>query len=122
MLFRSELLHDWLEAEGYQVLTADNLHAGFAAVRSQPPNAILLDIQLGGDDGLSLVSWLRRQPALQHIPVIAVTAHAMLSEQKRILEAGCNDILSKPINFRLLRECLERRLAAYGNEVFRERL
>jgi DNA-binding response OmpR family regulator len=47
----SELLRDWLEVEGYEVATAADLNAAFAAVRSQPPNAVLLDIQLGSEDG-----------------------------------------------------------------------
>ena len=85
-----ELLCDWLEAENYQVASAANLEQAFAAVQEKPPGAVLLDVQLGDQDGLSLASWIRKQPKLCHIPVIAVTAHAMVTEQERIFQAGCN--------------------------------
>lgn len=103
-----ELLCDWLEAEGYDVLTAADLDAGCAAVKSHNPDAVLLDVQLGGEDGLGLAAWMRQQPQLRHIPVIAVTAHAMVTEQQRILQAGCNAYISKPVDFQLLREQLHR--------------
>jgi CheY-like chemotaxis protein len=51
---------------------------------------------------LSLAKWIRREPKLRHIPVIAVTAHAMVTDQERIIEAGCNACISKPIDFKLL--------------------
>src|SRR5713226_9495292 len=84
-----ELLCEWLDAEGYEVVTAADLKTGFEAVEKEHPHAVLLDVQLGADDGLSLAAWLRQQPALRNIPVIAVTAHAMLTERERILQAGC---------------------------------
>ncbi len=106
-----ELLSDWLETEGYEVMFAEDLNAAFAAVHRHQPHAVLLDVQLGADDGLSLASWIRQQPNLLHIPVIAVTAHAMVTEQQRILQAGCNTCLSKPVDFKLLRDQLHRWLA-----------
>ncbi|SRR5712692_2617074 len=106
-----ELLCDWLEAESYQVASAANLQQAFAAIQERPPDAVLLDVQLGNQDGLSVASWIRQQPALSHIPVIAVTAHAMLTEQERIFQAGCNAYVPKPVDFKLLTEQLERWLA-----------
>jgi CheY-like chemotaxis protein len=85
----SELLRDWLEVEGYETLIAPDLNTAFAAVRSQHPDAVLLDVQLGTDDGLLLASWMLEQPMLCLIPVIAVTAQATVAEQRRILESGC---------------------------------
>ncbi len=79
----SELLRDWLEVEGYEVTVATDLNAAFAALRNQAPNAVLLDVQLGTEDGLSVASWMREQPVLSEVPVIAVTAQAMLSDQQR---------------------------------------
>jgi CheY-like chemotaxis protein len=107
-LANRELLCDWLEAEDFQVLAAENLEEGFAAFAIQPPQAVLLDIQLGSEDGLSLAKWIRREPKLRHIPVIAVTAHAMVTDQERVMQAGCNACVSKPIDFKLLTEELER--------------
>lgn len=103
----SELLRDWLEVEGYQVLIAADLNAAFAVLESHQPSAVLLDIQLGTDDGLSLASWMRQQPVLCQIPVIAVTAQAMVTEQQHILESGCNSIVSKPIDFKVLQDQLQ---------------
>jgi CheY-like chemotaxis protein len=103
----SELLHVWLEAEGYAVLMAADLNAAFAAVRTQHPSAVLLDIQLGTADGLLLASWMREQPVLSKIPIIAVTAQAMATEQRHILQSGCNGIVPKPVDFSVLREQLQ---------------
>lgn len=107
-LANRELLCDWLEAEDFQVLAAENLEQGFAAFAIQPPQAVLLDIQLGSEDGVSLAKWIRRESKFRHIPVIAVTAHAMVTDQERVIQAGCNACISKPIDFKLLAEELER--------------
>ena len=107
-----ELLCDWLETEGYEVVTSTDLKAGFDALHNNPPHLVLLDVKLGAEDGLTLASWMRQQPELQHIPVIAVTAHAMVTEQGRIFQAGCNAIVSKPVDFKLLREHLQGTLSS----------
>jgi CheY-like chemotaxis protein len=103
-----ELLSDWLEVEGFEVVSAENLEQARAALKSRELHAVLLDVQLGADDGLTLATWLRNDPALRNIPVIAVTAHAMITDQERVLRAGCNASVSKPISFPLLREQLDR--------------
>jgi two-component system cell cycle response regulator DivK len=110
----AELLTEWLKTEGYEVLSATDLNTAFNAVQKLRPHAVLLDVQLGAENGLSLATWMRQQPALRHIPVIAVTAHAMVSERDRILLAGCNAYIPKPVDFRLLRENLERWLDTSG--------
>jgi CheY-like chemotaxis protein len=107
-----ELLCDWLEAESYQVASAANLEQAFAAIQEMPPDAVLLDVQLGDQDGLSIAWWIRKQATLSHIPVIAVTAHAMVTEHERIFLAGCNACVSKPVDFRLLRQQLEQWLVS----------
>jgi len=106
-----ELLCDWLESEGYQVTSASALDQAFDAIKKLPPDAVLLDVQLGDQDGLSMASWMRRQPALSHIPIIAVTAHAMVTEQERISQAGCNACVPKPIDFKVLTQQLQQWLA-----------
>ena len=102
-----ELLSEWLEGQGYEVSTASDLKGSFAALQHKPPDAVLLDVRLGAEDGLALAAWVREQPALNHIPIIAVTAHAMLTEKDRILRCGCNAYVSKPVEFELLRKLLE---------------
>jgi len=103
-----ELLQDWLETEGYEVWSAPDLEAGYKALAMDPPDVVLLDINLGGENGLDLVAWMRRKADLYSIPVIAVTAHALATEQARILQAGCVACLSKPLDFKDLREQLGR--------------
>ena len=103
-----ELLRDWLEVEGYEVWCAADLKESYEVFSKRRPDAILLDINLGKDDGLDLLAWMLQKTETREIPVIAVTAHALVAEQERILEAGCGACLSKPIDFRLLREELNR--------------
>jgi len=103
-----ELLADWLEVEGYEVWSAANLKASYEFFSKRLPDAILLDINLGSENGLDLLVWMRQKPELGHIPVIAVTAHALVAEQQGVLQAGCRACLSKPINFKRLQEELKR--------------
>jgi CheY-like chemotaxis protein len=111
-LVNRELLCVWLETEGYDVASAEDLKAAFAAVQSQPPHAVLLDIQLGDEDGATFATWVRQQDSsLREIPIIAVTAHAMTTERQRILQAGCNACVSKPIDFQGLKDQLNAWLA-----------
>jgi CheY-like chemotaxis protein len=101
-----ELLCDWLESEGFEVVAAENLNQSYVALKNQRLDAVLLDIQLGREDGLSLVRWVRQEHKLSQIPVIAVTAHAMVTDHRRVMEAGCNACLSKPVDFKTLGKML----------------
>ena len=101
-----ELLCDWLESEGFDVVNAENLEQSYAAFDTGAPHAVLLDVQLGREDGLSLARWIRQRQKLRHIPVLAVTAHAMVTEQQRVIQAGCDACISKPVDFKSLRQQL----------------
>jgi len=103
-----ELLRDWLEVEGHEVWSAADLKASYEVFSKRLPDAVLLDINLGSENGLDLIAWMRQKPELGQVPVIAVTAHALVAEQERILKGGCKACLSKPIDFQLLREELDR--------------
>lgn len=103
-----ELLCDWLEAQGYQPFAAENLQQVFTAFKRLLPDAVLLDVQLGTEDGLSLARWIRQQPHLFHLPILAVTAHAMVTDHEGVIEAGCNACISKPVDFKLLNKQLDR--------------
>jgi CheY-like chemotaxis protein len=107
-----ELLCDWLEVEGYEVWSAADLKTSFGVFPKRLPDVVLLDINLGDENGLDLVAWMRQRPETLLIPVIAVTAHALVAEQEVILRAGCKACLSKPINFKSLRELLSHWLPA----------
>jgi two-component system cell cycle response regulator DivK len=98
-----ELLQDWLEAEGFDVVSVGNLQGALNALEARTPQVVLLDVQLGTEDGLALSAWIRSNPPISHIPIIAVTAHAMMADQQRVVQAGCNACVPKPIDFKLLR-------------------
>ena len=102
----AELLRDWLEMEGYRPFLAASLSAATGLLCELPPDAVLLDIQLGPDNGLNLLPWMRQRAELRDIPVIAVTAQATVGDRQQILESGCDALISKPIDFRQLREQL----------------
>lgn len=101
-----ELLSDWLDFEGFIAVAVENLEQAFASLKQRRFHAILLDVQLGLEDGLDLARWIRRDPALRSTPVIAVTAHAMVTDQARVIQAGCNLCVSKPIDFQTLKRHL----------------
>ena len=111
-----ELLSDWLEVEGFDVVAVENLEQAFAAFRELPPHAVLLDVQLGLEDGLALAKWVRENPQFRHTPIIAVTAHAMVTDQERVMQAGCNAVVSKPIDFQLLKKHLAVCLPEFQSE------
>jgi two-component system, cell cycle response regulator DivK len=102
-----ELLRDWLEVEGFEVSAAADLKTSFETLAKSLPDVVLLDINLGHEDGLDVVEWMKTEPNMGGIPVIAVTAHAKITEQQRVLEAGCKACLAKPIDFKQLRDQLE---------------
>ncbi|MBI3098605.1 MAG: response regulator [Planctomycetes bacterium] len=68
-----------------------------AGIRRLPPHLILLDISLPDMDGLEVLARVRSDAALRHLPVIALTAHAMLGDRERFLGAGFDDYVAKPI-------------------------
>ena len=86
-----------LEADGMQVLRALDAVAARATLDVQRPDLILLDIQMPGVDGLSLVREFRADARLEGIPVIAFTAHAMEGDEARFRAAGFSGYLAKPI-------------------------
>jgi CheY-like chemotaxis protein len=98
-----ELLQDWLETEGFDVASVGNLQSALNALEARTPHVVLLDVQLGAEDGLALSAWIRSNPPISHIPIIAVTAHAMMADQQRVVQAGCNACVPKPIDFKVLR-------------------
>ncbi len=102
-----ELLCEWLDRQGYAVRSAENLDAAHTAFREWSPQIVLLDIQLGSEDGLELAQWMRRDPLHQDVPVIAVTAHAIVGEQERMMRSGCDACVSKPVDLGLLGKLLD---------------
>jgi len=91
-----------LRPHGYILLEATNGDEALEVAVRDKPDLIIIDIQLPKVSGLEVIRRLRQMPAFSYIPVIAVTAYAMKGDKKKIIEAGCDAYLSKPINTREL--------------------
>ena len=92
------LITDILESLNYAVITAYDGQHGVQLARSEMPNLILMDLSLPLMDGWTATREIKQHDTLKHIPVIALTAHAMSGDRERALEAGCDDYVSKPIH------------------------
>ena len=87
-----------LESAGHTVLSAVDAEAGLAMAREQLPRIILMDIQLPGMDGLKATALLKLDERTRAIPVIALSALAMKGDEERILAAGCDGYIAKPMS------------------------
>jgi two-component system, cell cycle response regulator DivK len=108
-----DLLVQLLE-DDYEVLTATDGASGLEAAARLRPDLILMDLSLPVIDGWEASRRLKADPALRHIPVIALTAHAMQGDEARARACGCDDYLAKPIDETLLFEKLDRILGGAG--------
>ena len=89
-----------LELEGYRVELAASALEALDHLRDRAPDLILMDVQLPGQDGLSLTRQLKADPATNAIPVVALTAHAMTGDRELALRARCVGYIAKPIDTR----------------------
>ena len=104
------LICDILISLNYQVVQAVDGEQGVAMAESERPDLILMDLSLPRLDGWHATRKIKANTTLTHIPIIALTAHALMGDRERALAAGCNDYLSKPINFRALANKLDAHL------------
>ncbi|MEB3308720.1 MAG: PAS domain-containing protein [Snowella sp.] len=96
------MVTDYLETKGYRLLFANNGREAIAVAQSQQPDIILMDIQMPEMDGLEAIKYIRQDPDLTQIPIIALTALAMDGDRDRCLAAGANEYLSKPVRLKQL--------------------
>ena len=99
-----KLMTGILSAAGNDVYEAVTAESGIEEAITRMPDLIVLDIQLPGNDGLSVVRALRARTDTRHIPFLAVTARAMSGDKEVILGAGCDGYVSKPISYKLFME------------------
>ena len=93
---------------GVRLLEAGDGLEGLTIARREIPNAILMDLSLPIMDGWEATTQLKADPATRHIPVIALTAHAMAGDEQRARAAGCDDYVAKPIDLATFQQKLER--------------
>ena len=96
-----------LQSKGYTVVEATDAVEALASLEDAIPQLILMDIALPGQSGEDLTRQIRANLAWVDIPIIALTAAAMSGDRERILKAGCDDYLSKPIDIKVLVERVE---------------
>jgi two-component system cell cycle response regulator DivK len=92
------LFRDLLEARGYNVLQATNGMEGWRSACENHPDLIVMDIQLPDISGLEITTRLKDHENLRLVPIIAVTAFAMVGDKKKALEGGCDAYIAKPIS------------------------
>ncbi len=97
-----KIMNDLLSSAGYEVIEAVTGEEALRVVEAERPDLILMDIQLPGLDGLEATRRIKANPALRHIPVIAVTSYALSGDKAKALEAGCDAYFSKPVSPRAL--------------------
>jgi two-component system cell cycle response regulator DivK len=106
-----KLLRDVLVYAGYDVRVARTAEDGISLAASEPPDLVLMDLQLPGIDGMEALRRLRESPRTADIPVVAVTAQAMKDDRERALDAGFNGYIEKPISVRTFPDQVRRFLS-----------
>jgi CheY-like chemotaxis protein len=97
-----ELLREMLEAGDYCVVEARNGQEALTKIEEAEPDLVLLDINMPVMDGFAVIRWIREHPKFRKLPVVAVTAYAMKEDRERMLNAGFNGYVAKPIELAVL--------------------
>jgi len=95
-----ELTEALLTIAGYRVIQASTVEEGVKLAKSEVPDMILMNIGLSRTEGFEAVKFLRKDEPTKHIPVIALTSHAMTRDEEEVLRNGCAGYITKPINTR----------------------
>src|SRR5271169_4898590 len=91
-----------LQRRGYTIVTAVDGQQGVDMTRSEKPDIVLMDMSLPVLDGWAATRQIKSDPDVKHIPVVGLTAHAMVGDKEQALAAGCNDYATKPVEFEKL--------------------
>jgi CheY-like chemotaxis protein len=102
-----ELMTDLLDAFGFTVLAARDGSLGIELVRQEKLDLIICDMQMPGMDGYEVAAYLKRDPMLRRIPLVAVTALAMVGDREKVLAAGFDGYIDKPISPELFKKQIE---------------
>src|SRR6516162_8527480 len=96
---------------GHELMSATDGAAGIAMAAAERPDLILMDLNLPEIDGWEAARRLKADPMTRHIPIIALSAHAMAGDREKALATGCDDFDTKPVEFDRLLAKIERALA-----------
>ena len=96
------IVRDLVTASGYDLIEATTGEQGIELAAQAKPDIILMDIQLPGLDGYEVTRRIKGDPALKHIPIIAVTSYALSGDDQKAFAAGCDGYVTKPFSPRLL--------------------
>jgi CheY-like chemotaxis protein len=102
-----DMLSRRLQRKGYLVVTASDGRQGYLLARSETPDLILMDISLPAMDGWEVTRLLKAHESTSQIPIIVLTAHALVSDREKAFAAGCDDYDTKPVEFMRLSEKIE---------------
>ncbi len=91
------LFRDILQASGYKTIEAETGEQAIVLLQKEKPDLILMDIQLPGKDGITVTREIKANEATRDIPVLALTSYAMRGDREKMLEAGFDSYMSKPI-------------------------
>ncbi len=97
-----------LLSHGFTVMRAEDAEQALAVLAMHVPDLVLMDISLPGMDGMELTRLLKADPRFRHMPIVALTASAMKGDEARILQAGCDAYIAKPLDTRKFAEQLAR--------------
>jgi two-component system cell cycle response regulator DivK len=97
-----QILRDLLSAAGYEVIEATDGATGVAMALDRHPDLILMDIQIPVLDGYEATRRIKAAPSTRHIPIVAVTSYALVGDEARTRDAGCDGYVAKPFSPRQL--------------------
>ena len=106
-----KLVRDILQHQGHTTLEAVTGADGVRIAKAQRPDLVLMDIQLPDIDGIAALRQIRQEPALDGVPVLAVSASVMPDEQQKIVTSGFDAFITKPINLNQFLDTVGRFLA-----------
>jgi two-component system, cell cycle response regulator DivK len=101
-----------LQRRGYTIITAVDGQQGIDMTQSESPDIVLMDMSLPVVDGWEATRQIKSNPDVRHIPVVGLTAHAMVGDRDKALNAGCDDYATKPVEYEKLIELINRLIAA----------
>ena len=105
-----QMLARRLEHRGFAVVTAPDGEGGYSLARTEAPDLILMDISLPGMDGWQVIELLKSEASTRDIPLIILTAHALVDDRSKAVAVGCDDYFSKPADFQRLLDVIGRLL------------